>query len=170
MLSDGFVSIREVLPSCTILHKEIFFWNLIELNRNQIIFTIFQLIWNETEIRLVPKQSESGKYNLILGWLNKISKIYLCVCYPCKGNNNNCKGWPLSVWCSKLVLGVDWLFDIKRRKWKLLLNYGLSITQIKLLLRVTEVNELPIDSRQVRVSYVPFFPNGTFFFISNVKH
>ena len=46
MLSDGFVSIREVLPSCTILHKEIFFWNLIELNRNQIIFTIFWLITN----------------------------------------------------------------------------------------------------------------------------
>ena len=34
--------------------------------QNQIVFTIFQLIWNQTDVRLVPNQSENGKYNLIL--------------------------------------------------------------------------------------------------------
>ena len=28
----------------------------------------------------VPNQSENGKYNLISGWFNKISKRFLCVC------------------------------------------------------------------------------------------
>ena len=37
------------------------------------------MIWNQTVVRLVPNQSENGKYNLILGWFNKISKKFLCV-------------------------------------------------------------------------------------------
>ena len=41
------------------------FRNLIKSNRNQIVFTIFRLIWNETGVRLVPNQSENGKYNFI---------------------------------------------------------------------------------------------------------
>ena len=32
--------------------------------RNQIVFTIFRLIWNQTDVRLDPNQSEKGKYNL----------------------------------------------------------------------------------------------------------
>ena len=41
------------------------FQNLIKSNRNQIVFSIFRLIWNQTAICLVLNQSENGKYNLI---------------------------------------------------------------------------------------------------------
>ena len=61
------------------LHTENFFRNLIKSTWNQIVFTIFRLIRNQTEVRLVPNQSENGKYNLISGWFNKISKKFLCV-------------------------------------------------------------------------------------------
>ena len=39
--------------------------HFIKSKRNQIVFTIFRMIWNQTHIRLVPKQSENGKYNPI---------------------------------------------------------------------------------------------------------
>ena len=55
------------------------FPNLIEWNRNQIVFTIFRLTWNQTDVRLVPNQSENGKYNLISVWFNKTSKRFICV-------------------------------------------------------------------------------------------
>ena len=61
------------------IHTEKHFQNLIKSTRNQIVFTIFRLIWIQTEDRLDPNQSENGKYNLISGWFNKISKIFLCV-------------------------------------------------------------------------------------------
>ena len=61
------------------LHTEKSFRNLIESTRNQIVFTIFLLIWNQTDVRLVPNQSENGKCNLISVWFNKISKRFLCV-------------------------------------------------------------------------------------------
>ena len=48
------------------------FRNLIESNRNQIVFTIFGLIWIETDVRLDLNYSEIGKYILI--W-----KRFLCV-------------------------------------------------------------------------------------------
>ena len=47
---------------------------------NQIVFTILRLIWNQTDVRLVPNQSENGKYNLISVWFNKISRRFICVC------------------------------------------------------------------------------------------
>ena len=50
--------------------------NLIKSNRNQNAFSIFRLICNQTDVRLVPNQSKNGKYNLISVWFNK---IYLCV-------------------------------------------------------------------------------------------
>ena len=50
------------------------------LNRNHIIFTIFWLIWNQAEFDLVPNQLENGKNNMILVWLNKIWKWFLCRC------------------------------------------------------------------------------------------
>ena len=31
------------------------------------------------DARLDPNQSENGKYNLISGWFDKISKTFLCV-------------------------------------------------------------------------------------------
>ena len=49
------------------------FRNLIKSTRNQIVFTIFQLIWIQTDVRLDPNQSENGKYNLISDWFDNIS-------------------------------------------------------------------------------------------------
>ena len=54
-------------------HTEKSFRNLIKPTRNQIVFTMHRLIWNQRDIRLVPNQSENGKYNLISSWFNKIS-------------------------------------------------------------------------------------------------
>ena len=42
--------------------------NLIESTRCQIVFTIFRMIRNHTDFRLVPIQSEPGKYNLICNY------------------------------------------------------------------------------------------------------
>ena len=53
--------------------------NIIKSNRNQIVFTIFRLNCNQTDVHLVPNQLETGKYNLISVWFNKISKRFLCV-------------------------------------------------------------------------------------------
>ena len=55
------------------LHTEKSFRNLITSIRNQIVFSISRLIWNQPDVRLVPNQSENGKYNLISGWFKKIS-------------------------------------------------------------------------------------------------
>ena len=51
-------------------------WTLRNLisTRNQIVFIIFRLIWNQMDVRLVPNQSQNGKYNLISGWFNNISQ------------------------------------------------------------------------------------------------
>ena len=46
-------------------HTEKYFRNLIKSIRNQIVFTIFRLIWHQTDVCLVPNQSENGEYNLI---------------------------------------------------------------------------------------------------------
>ena len=43
------------------------------------VYTSFRLIWNQTDVSLVPNQPENGKYNLISVWFNNISKIFLCV-------------------------------------------------------------------------------------------
>ena len=43
------------------VHTEKYFLNLIKSSRNQIAFTIFRFIWNQTDVRLVPEQSENGK-------------------------------------------------------------------------------------------------------------
>ena len=61
------------------IHTEKSFRNLIKSTWNQIVFTIFRLIWIQTDVRLDPNQSENGKYNLISDWLNKIKKKILCV-------------------------------------------------------------------------------------------
>ena len=39
--------------------------NLVKPTRNQIVFTIFRLIWIQTDDRLDPNRSENSKYNLI---------------------------------------------------------------------------------------------------------
>jgi len=79
------------------INSGFFFWandtqrNLIESNRNQIIFTIFRLILKQTNILLVPNQSENSKYNLILVWFNKISRKILCENEV--ENNSQIKNW-----------------------------------------------------------------------------
>ena len=40
---------------------------------------IFRLIWNQTMSVFCSKSIGNGKYNLILVWFNKISKIFLCM-------------------------------------------------------------------------------------------
>ena len=46
-------------------HTEKFFQNPIKSTRNQIVFTIFRLISDQTDVRLVSNPSENGKYNLL---------------------------------------------------------------------------------------------------------
>ena len=40
-----------------IMHTEIYFCNIIKSNRNQVAYTLFRLIRNQTDVHLVPKQS-----------------------------------------------------------------------------------------------------------------
>ena len=47
-------------------HTEKSFRSIFKSNRNQIVFTIFRLIWNQIDVRFNPNQLENGKYNLIL--------------------------------------------------------------------------------------------------------
>ena len=54
------------------------FRNLVKSNWSQIVYTIFRLIWTQTDVRLGPNQSESGKYKLISVWFNKILLCVLC--------------------------------------------------------------------------------------------
>ena len=49
------------------VHTDKYFRNLIKSNWYQIVFTIFLLIWIQTDVCLVPNPSENGEYNLISG-------------------------------------------------------------------------------------------------------
>ena len=60
-------------------HTEKYFRNLIESTQNQIVVTIFRLIWIQTDVHLDPNQSVNGNYNLISGLFKKISEIFPCV-------------------------------------------------------------------------------------------
>ena len=57
---------------CAFLHTEKYFRNLVKSTWNHIVFTIFRLIWNQAQVRLVSNQSVHGKYNLIWDRFNKI--------------------------------------------------------------------------------------------------
>ena len=72
---DTFFLYRKSLSA----HTAKSFQNLIKSTWNQIVFTIFRLIWMQTDVRLEPNRSEYGKYYLISGWFNKISKRFVCV-------------------------------------------------------------------------------------------
>ena len=48
-----------------------------EIDRNQIVFTIFQL--NQMKFSLVPNQSENDKYNLISVDIAIIESKFICV-------------------------------------------------------------------------------------------
>ena len=79
MVRDASLSDSKCIFLLVTVHTEKSFRNLIISNRNQIAFTIFQLIWNQTDDHLVPNQAGNGKYNLISVWFNMISKKFLCV-------------------------------------------------------------------------------------------
>ena len=49
------------------------------INRNQIVITIYRLIWNQTKFRLVLNQSRIGKIQSNSGLFNEIEKRFLCV-------------------------------------------------------------------------------------------
>ena len=65
-----------LVSNCTLIYTQKSFRNLIDSNGNQIEFSIFRLIWNQTVVRLVPNQSLNDKFNLISVSFKKIS---LCV-------------------------------------------------------------------------------------------
>ena len=58
-------TVSTFLPYCA-MYKEKYFFNLVKSTRNQNVFTIFRLIWSQTDVRLDPNQLENGKYNLII--------------------------------------------------------------------------------------------------------
>ena len=69
IFSRYFILIHRVSESsrrCAYTQRNIF-ENLIKSTCNQIVFTIFRLIWILTDVRLDPNRSEIGKYNLISG-------------------------------------------------------------------------------------------------------
>ena len=59
LLSGDTFALLLYRPICDVpnwsLHTENFFRNLIKSNRNQIVFTIFCLIWNQTDVHLCSK-------------------------------------------------------------------------------------------------------------------
>ena len=55
------------------------FRNFIKSTRNQILFIMHWLIWNQMDVLLVLSHSENSIYNLISSWFNMISKRFLYV-------------------------------------------------------------------------------------------
>ena len=64
---------------------------VIKSNRNHIVFTIFRLIWNQTDVHFGSHGKYNlcmvntiylvhGKYNLISVWMNKFPKSFLSFC------------------------------------------------------------------------------------------
>ena len=71
------------------IHTAKYFPNLVKSIRNQIVFTIFRLIWYQTDVRLILIQSQNGKYNLIsVLWDQILWKNVLCV-YPSQTTQHN---------------------------------------------------------------------------------
>ena len=79
------------IRNSVVLHTNKSVRNLIKSNRNQISFTMYRLVWNQTNGRLVPNQSENGKYNPISVWSNKILERTS----PCAWNFNNDRAWTI---------------------------------------------------------------------------
>ena len=51
----------------SVVHTEKYFRNLIKSSQNQIVLSIFRMIYVQTDIGLDPNQLGNGKYNLISG-------------------------------------------------------------------------------------------------------
>ena len=54
-----------VIIGMKLVNKEKPTLNSGEINLSHIVFTVFRLIWNQTEFCFVSNQSENGRYNLI---------------------------------------------------------------------------------------------------------
>jgi len=83
MGAEHFTILKRVLIKLSVwtVRKVQCFETCIKSNRNLIVFTIFWLIWNQTDVRLVPNQSANGKYNLISVWFNTcFETLYLAHC------------------------------------------------------------------------------------------
>ena len=61
------VAIELVTPFVPAIRTEKSFKNLIKSTRYQIVFTIFRLIWIQTDVRLDPTQLENDKCSLMSG-------------------------------------------------------------------------------------------------------
>jgi len=83
------------------VHTEKSYRNIKKSNRNQIGFRFeiqyyityyifFRVIWNQTDVRLVPNQSANSKYNLNSVWFIKISKRFLLCTGPQPKKILNC--------------------------------------------------------------------------------
>ena len=83
------------------------FRNLIKSTWNQIVFTIFPLIWNQMDVRLVSNQSENGKDNLISGNLTRISGQYLSLWVVEKFENFLVHNFSF-LFVTKTNFGLDW--------------------------------------------------------------
>ena len=60
------------------IHAEKYILYSCQLNRNQIVFTTFRLIWNQTELSFAPNKSEEGRYNHISVDLTR-TEVDICV-------------------------------------------------------------------------------------------
>ena len=117
------------------LHAERSFRNLIKSNRNQIVFTTFRLIWNQTDVCLVPNPSENSKYNLISVWFDK---IYLSVRFNMADRTGRhlfrlpekkvCFGCTADMWALSLLLFKGQGRTISRCRFSSPLPSPLSIT------------------------------------------
>ena len=79
--SFGSISSVEAIY-CSTVHTGKYFPNLIESNRDQIVFIMHWLIRiSKRTVSVCCSKSieENSKYNLISVWFNKIWKIFLCV-------------------------------------------------------------------------------------------
>ena len=54
---------EDMKESARYVHRQKSFRNLIKSNGNQIVFSIFRLIWNQKNVRLVPIQSENEVFS-----------------------------------------------------------------------------------------------------------
>ena len=73
--SPGLVSANGIQRRFSVCAHGDIFWNLIESERDRFVFTIFGLVWNQTNIHLVPDQSRKGECNLVSIWFGRISAV-----------------------------------------------------------------------------------------------
>ena len=111
VLNDGWFERQDLVAALymlrlLLLHRDKSFRNLIISNWNQIVYTIFWLIGNQTDVRLVPNPSENGKYSHISVWFNNNPKNIICVHVNLCPKNNN--GFKLLLFFLSAVCAGTW--------------------------------------------------------------